>query len=156
MIYKYRKLEDEINQKKFKCETQKLIINMLYTSNWLEGKMKNFFDDAELTPQQYNVLRILRGSKESLSTNQIRERMLDKMSDASRIVDRLIVKNLATKKTHSSDKRLVQVEITKKGLKLLEHLDPKILEMEAGMTGLTKTESATMNALLDKMRNVKK
>jgi len=149
------KLEDEINQKKFKSETQKLIINMLYTSNWLEGKMKNFFDDAELTPQQYNVLRILRGSKESLSTNQIRERMLDKMSDASRIVDRLIVKNLATKKTHSSDKRLVQVEITKKGLKLLENLDPKILEMEAGITGLTKTESATMNALLDKMRNVK-
>jgi DNA-binding MarR family transcriptional regulator len=77
------------------------------------------------------------------------------MSDASRIVDRLIVKNLATKKTHSSDKRLVQVEITKKGLKLLENLDPKILEMEAGITGLTKTESATMNALLDKMRNVK-
>lgn len=150
------KLEDEINQKKFKSETQKLIINMLYTSNWLEGKMKNFFDEAELTPQQYNVLRILRGSKESLSTNQIRERMLDKMSDASRIVDRLIVKNLATKKTHSSDKRLVQVEITKKGLKLLENLDPKILEMEAGITGLTKTESATMNALLDKMRNVKK
>ncbi|MEI6522037.1 MAG: MarR family transcriptional regulator [Bacteroidota bacterium] len=150
------KLEDEINQKKFKSETQKLIINMLYTSNWLERKMKNFFDDAELTPQQYNVLRILRGSKESLSTNQIRERMLDKMSDASRIVDRLIVKNLATKKTHSSDKRLVQVEITKKGLKLLENLDPKILEMEAGITGLTKTESATMNALLDKMRNVKK
>jgi len=150
------KLEDEINQKKFKSETQKLIINMLYTSNWLEGKMKNFFDNAELTPQQYNVLRILRGSKESLSTNQIRERMLDKMSDASRIVDRLIVKNLATKKTHSSDKRLVQVEITKKGLKLLENLDPKILEMEAGITGLTKTESATMNALLDKMRNVKK
>jgi DNA-binding MarR family transcriptional regulator len=149
------KLEDEINQKKFKSETQKLIINMLYTSNWLEGKMKNFFDEAELTPQQYNVLRILRGSKESLSTNQIRERMLDKMSDASRIVDRLIVKNLATKKTHSSDKRLVQVEITKKGLKLLENLDPKILEMEAGITGLTKTESATMNALLDKMRNVK-
>jgi hypothetical protein len=70
------KLEDEINQKKFKSETQKLIINMLYTSNWLEGKMKNFFDEAELTPQQYNVLRILRGSKESLSTNQIRERML--------------------------------------------------------------------------------
>jgi DNA-binding MarR family transcriptional regulator len=149
------KLEDEINQKKFKSETQKLIINMLYTSNWLEGKMKNFFDEAELTPQQYNVLRILRGSKESLSTNQIRERMLDKMSDASRIVDRLIVKNLATKKIHSSDKRLVQVEITKKGLKLLENLDPKILEMEAGITGLTKTESATMNALLDKMRNVK-
>ena len=149
------KLEDEINQKKFKSETQKLIINMLYTSNWLEGKMKNFFDEAELTPQQYNVLRILRGSKESLSTNQIRERMLDKMSDASRIVDRLIVKNLATKKTHSSDKRLVQVEITKKGLKLIESLDPKILEMEAGIIGLTKTESATMNALLDKMRNVK-
>jgi DNA-binding MarR family transcriptional regulator len=150
------KLEDEINQKKFRSETQKLIINMLYTSNWLEGKMKIFFDEAELTPQQYNVLRILRGSKESLSTNQIRERMLDKMSDASRIVDRLILKNLATKKTDSSDKRLVQVEITKKGLKLLESLDPRILEMEDGMTGLTKAESVSMNILLDKMRAVKK
>jgi DNA-binding MarR family transcriptional regulator len=150
------KLEDEINQKKFRSETQKLIINMLYTSNWLEGKMKIFFDEAELTPQQYNVLRILRGSKDSLSTNQIRERMLDKMSDASRIVDRLILKNLATKKTDSSDKRLVQVEITKKGLKLLESLDPRILEMEEGMTGLTKAESVSMNILLDKMRAVKK
>jgi DNA-binding MarR family transcriptional regulator len=148
------KLEDEINQKKFRSETQKLVINMIYTHNWLESKMKSFFDEAELTPQQYNVLRILRGSKNSLSTNQIRERMLDKMSDVSRIVDRLIVKSLASKKIDTSDKRLVQVEITKKGLKLLEILDPKIIEMEAGMIGLSKTEVITMNTLLDKMRAV--
>ena len=150
------KLEEEINQKKFRSETQKLIINMIYTNNWLEGKMKVFFDHAELTPQQYNVLRILRGSKESVSTSQIRERMLDKMSDVSRIVDRLILKSLVSKKTDNNDKRLVQVEITKKGLKLLENLDPKILEMEDNMTGLSKSESVAMNALLDKMREVKK
>jgi DNA-binding MarR family transcriptional regulator len=148
------KLEDEINQKKFRSETQKLVINMIYTHNWLESKMKSFFDEAELTPQQYNVLRILRGSKNSLSTNQIRERMLDKMSDVSRIVDRLIIKSLASKKIDTTDKRLVQVEITKKGLKLLEILDPKIIEMEAGMIGLSKTEAITMNTLLDKMRAV--
>jgi len=150
------KLEEEINQKKFTSETQKLIINMIYTNNWLENKMKTFFDEAKLTPQQYNVLRILRGSKDSLSTNQIRERMLDKMSDASRIVDRLILKSLVSKKTDTTDKRLVQVEITKKGLKLLESLDPRISEMEGGMIGLTKADSVLMNALLDKMRALKK
>jgi DNA-binding MarR family transcriptional regulator len=150
------KLEEEINQKKFRSETQKLIINMIYTSNWLEAKMKAFFDDAKLTPQQYNVLRILRGSKDSISTNQIRERMLDKMSDASRIVDRLILKQLVSKKVDSFDKRLVQIEISKKGLKLLENLDPKISDMEESMSGLTKAESIAMNALLDKMRVIKK
>lgn len=145
-------LEQEINQKKFRSEYQKLVINMVYTSKWLEGIMDNFFREANLTPQQYNVLRILRGSVEPLSTCSIRERMLDKMSDASRIVDRLKVKGLVTKKTDNYDKRLVAVEISKKGLKLLEILDPQINELEDKFSGLSIEDAETINLLLDKMR----
>ena len=146
-------LEQEINQKKFRSEFQKLAINMVFTAKWLEAIMDNFFKEANLTPQQYNVLRILRGSQEPLSTCVIRERMLDKMSDASRIVDRLKVKGLVTKKTDGNDKRLVAIEISKKGLKLLETLDPQINELEDKFSGLSKEDAVSINLLLDKMRS---
>lgn len=149
-----KKLEEEINQKFFKSEYQKLIINLVFTHSWISQQMKVFFDKAALTPQQYNVLRILRGSKEPLSTLQIRNRMLDKMSDASRIVDRLIVKELVNKTVSPVDKRLVEVQITKKGLKLLEKLDPEILMMEKNICGLDEKEAKVMNKLLDKFRHI--
>jgi DNA-binding MarR family transcriptional regulator len=149
-----KKLEEEINQKHFKSEHQKLMINLVFTHSWLAQKMKAFFEEADLTPQQYNVLRILRGSKEPLSTLQIRNRMLDKMSDASRIVDRLIVKGLVTKSISQLDKRLVEVEISKKGLRLLEKLDPIIDEQEKNICGLSEKEASAMNKLLDKFRDV--
>lgn len=146
-------LEKEINQARFRNEYQKATINLIFTTNWMMEQSKTIFDDAGITPQQFNILRILRGAGEPLSTLQIRQRMLDKMSDTSRIVDRLVLKGLAKKNVCKSDKRLVDVLITEKGKKLLEKLDQKNNQMDATMQNITDTEAKTLNRLLDKIRN---
>src|SRR5215831_20447035 len=108
-------IEKDISQRKFTSEFQKAMVNLVYTHNWMMEKMKVFFEKADLTTQQFNILRILRGAGEPLSTLQIRQRMLDKMSDTSRIVDRLIKKGLVKKNVCKADRRLVDVIITEKG-----------------------------------------
>src|SRR5580692_8249915 len=110
-------LENEINQRKFRNEYQKARLNILYTNNWLFEKIGIIFDEWDVTPRQFNILRILRGEGKPLSTLQIRQRMLDKMSDTSRIVDRLIKKGMVRKNTRRTDRRLVDVIITDKGKK---------------------------------------
>lgn len=102
--------------------------------------------------QQFNILRILRGSEKPISTLQIRERMLDKMSDTSRIVDRLIIKGLAKKMTCKEDKRLVDVTITEKGRKVLQKIDLQDDEMKNIVSALSDKEAKTFNKLLDKIR----
>ena len=116
-------IEKDIQQTYFRNEFQKMSINIIYTANWLNEKMGQILATEDITQQQYNILRILRGSECPLSTLKIRERMLDKMSDTSRIVDRLIVKGLVEKTACQKDKRLVDITISKKGLQLLEKLD---------------------------------
>ena len=113
-------IEQDISQPSFRNEYQKGIINLIYTYNWMNEKMKKVFDNEGVTAQQYNILRILRGAGKPISTLQIRERMLDKMSDTSRIVDRLVLKGLAKKTVCANDKRLVDVSISTKGKTLLE------------------------------------
>ena len=130
-------LEKDINQSKFRSEYQKAGINLIYTYNWLSEKMKALFEEHGLTPQQFNILRILRGAGEPISTLQIRQRMLDKMSDTSRIVDRLIVKTLVKKVICKADKRLVDVSITDKGKKLLGKLDGHQEEMDSLLCNLS-------------------
>jgi DNA-binding MarR family transcriptional regulator len=117
--------------------------------------MKNLFEKHGLTAQQFNILRILRGAGEPLSTLQIRQRMLDKMSDTSRIVDRLIIKGLVKKNISKIDKRLVDVSITEKGKKLLAKLDGFQDEMDAVLRNLSDSEAKTLNKLLDKIREPK-
>ena len=145
-------LEKDINQPKFRTEHQKVIINILYTYNWMNEKLKVFFEKEDITQQQFNILRILRGAVVPISTLQIRQRMLDKMSDTSRIVDRLVVKALVKKITCPADKRMVDVTITGKGKKLLEKLDAFELKMDEVAASLTESDARTMNKLLDKMR----
>lgn len=147
-------LQKDIHQlRNFRNEYQKAIVNMIFTHNWLAEKMKSFLDKEDITPQQYNILRILRGaSPEPLSTLQIRERMLDKMSDTSRIVDRLVAKELVKKTSCKEDKRLVDVVIADKGKKLLEKLDELSDEMDGIINNLTEAEAKTLNKLLDKAR----
>jgi DNA-binding MarR family transcriptional regulator len=145
-------LENDINQPKFRTEHQKVIINILYTYNWMNEKLKIFFEKEDITQQQFNILRILRGAGVPISTLQIRQRMLDKMSDTSRIVDRLVVKALVKKITCPTDKRMVDVTITVKGKKLLEKLDAFELKMDEVAGTLTEDDAKTMNNLLDKMR----
>ena len=146
-------IEKDISQRKFKNEYQKAMINLIFTHNWMVERMKLFFEQADLTTQQFNILRILRGAGEPLTTLQIRQRMLDKMSDTSRIVDRLIKKGLVKKIVCKSDRRLVDVSITEKGLKLLEKLDDTQTDLDGILNNLSEPDAKQLNKLLDKIRN---
>lgn len=148
-------IQEDINQSKFRNEHQKAGINLIYTYNWVSEQMKTLFEKHDLTSQQFNILRILRGAGNPLSTLQIRQRMLDKMSDTSRIVDRLIVKGLVKKLTSKIDKRLVDVSITEKGKKLLAKIDAHQPEMDAVLGSLSDSEAKMLNKLLDKIRQSK-
>jgi len=147
-------IEKDIQQAKFRNAHQKASINLIYTLAWVKDKTKVIFDAEDITSQQFNILRILRGSfPQPLSTLQIRERMLEKMSDTSRIVDRLIVKGLVKKVTCKNDRRLVDVVITDKGKKLLERLDAKQDEMDAVLSNLSEKDANLLSDLLDKIRD---
>jgi DNA-binding MarR family transcriptional regulator len=146
-------LEKDINQKKFRNEYQKSVINLIYTYNWMNEKTKMILDRCDITSQQFNILRILRGAGEPLSTLQIRQRMLDKMSDSSRIVDRMVKKGLVKKVVCKSDKRLVDITITDKGTSMLQELDQYEHEMDGILKNLSQAEAETLNALLDKIRS---
>lgn len=148
-------IENDINQAKFRNDYQKAIINFIYTFNWMNEKMKSILEREDITSQQFNILRILRGAGKPISTLQIRQRMLDKMSDTSRIVDRLLIKGLAKKNICSKDKRLVDVSITDKGKKLLDKTDKYDDEMDAILNNLSDAEAKSLNKLLDKIRSGK-
>ncbi len=145
-------IEQDINQTNFRNEFQKAAINFIYTYNWFNEKMRLFFEKEDITPQQFNILRILRGAGKPISTLQIRQRMLDKMSDTSRIVDRLLVKELVKKDTCPNDKRLVDVSITDKGKSLLKKIDGYNNEMDAIFDNLSESDARSLNNLLDKLR----
>lgn len=147
------KLEQEIKQSKFTNDYQKLAVNILFTHGWLMSFQKKFFEEHELTTTQYNILRILRGqSPNPISINLLKERMLDKMSDTSRLIERLRKKDLVDRKICKNDRRKSDVKITEKGLELLKKLDDVDEKMEKVLSNLSKQEVKTMNLLLDKMR----
>ena len=149
------RIEEEIHQKKFRNEYQKATVNLIYTNNWMMTKQKRFLGEYGITPQQYNVLRILKGQNPgSISTSAIRERMLDRSSDASRIVDRIHKQGLVEKKICPTDKRLVDVKISPKGLKLLEEIEKEVEKMDTVFSNLSNEEAAELNRLLDKLRSI--
>ena len=146
-------LENEINQSSFRSEDQKAIVNIIFTYHWVTEQVKSILADEDITMQQYNILRILRGSHpDPLSTLTIRERMLDKMSDTSRIVDRMLRKGLVVKRICSNDKRLVDVNLTEEGLIMLLRLDERMDAMDKISSGLNQEELKNLNHLLDKLR----
>ena len=147
-------IEQDIQQANFRNEFQKMGINLLFTANWLNEQIGKILSEEGVTQQQYNILRILRGSATPLSTLKIRERMLDKMSDTSRIVDRLIAKELVLKNTCEKDKRLVDITLSPKGLQLVDQLDQFNDRIDALLNGINESEAATLNQILDKLRTV--
>ncbi len=147
------KLEEAILQSHFKSEAQKAGINIIYTAKWLQNCMQDFLNPFHITHQQYNVLRILKGSHPvSLSTCDIRRRMLDKMSDVSRIVDRLVKQELVIRKANLTDKRLVDVYISEAGIALLAKIETKQNKLEEIMNVCTQEELQILNNTLDKLR----
>ncbi len=146
-------IEEDIKQEQFETERQKALINILYTHNFLINKMSIVFKSHGITRQQYNVLRILRGQYPNpASINLIKERMLDKMSDASRIVERLRRKELVTRTQSDIDKRAVKICISEQGLDLLNKSDAKAQSFNELMENLSEEEVSTLNELLDKIR----
>lgn len=145
---------DDIKQKSFKSEFSKAMVNLIYTNSWLNQQHVSLFKPYGVTTPQFNILRILRGQYPEPSTvNMLIDRMLDKSSNASRIVDKLEEKELVVRNKCSNDRRAVDVFISEKGLSLLEELDVEMEKMEGSLKKLSDEESSTLNRLLDKMRS---
>lgn len=146
-------IDKEIRQNGFRSIQNKTMVNILYTNGWMMERIKNFVKAEDITPQQYNILRILRGAGKPLSTLQIRERMLDKMSDTSRVVDRMVAKSLLNKTVSAEDRRKVDIEITPEGIEKLENLDSRNEELDGMLGNLSEQELQMLGSLLDKLRN---
>jgi DNA-binding MarR family transcriptional regulator len=147
------RINDEIKSNKFEDNYHKAVININYTYSWLHNLLRNNFEKHNLTPQQFNVLRILRGQYPKPATiNLLKERMLDKMSDASRIVDRLVQKQLVTRCTSNKDRRAVDIRISETGLEILSILDVEFKASDMLSNNLTEEEAGMLSDLLDKLR----
>ncbi|GAA4302554.1 MarR family winged helix-turn-helix transcriptional regulator [Compostibacter hankyongensis] len=147
------KLETAIRQKAFESEQQKASLNVMYTGNWLNAQTNRLLKPFGLSHQQLNVLRILRGAGSGTNLCEIQERMLDRMSNSTRLVEKLRLKGLVTRDACPENRRKVDIRITQKGLELLGGIDGAIRQMHEGMcTRISAKEAAQLNALLEKMR----
>jgi DNA-binding MarR family transcriptional regulator len=147
------KLEDEIVQKTFLNESHKLGVNIIYTFNWINAFQTTLLKKYGLTPQQYNVLRILRGQHPKIANIKlVRERMLDKMSDASRIVEKLRGKGLLERQISELDRRSCDVTITDKGMELLAVIDKDDVSFGKLFNHLNSEQKKQLNELLDLLR----
>ncbi len=149
------KIEEAINLKKFRSEQQKAILNLYYTVSWIEKEQKKFFKKHNVTMQQYNVLNILKSVQpEKISTSAIKKRLTDSNPDVSRMVDRLEDLKLVTKKANKTDKRLIEVTITAKGLQLVDKINKNIAKLDEVLK-LGGKDAKELNRLLDKARGGK-
>ncbi|WP_311136734.1 MarR family winged helix-turn-helix transcriptional regulator [Hymenobacter cellulosilyticus] len=147
------RIEDEIKQPVFKDEYQKGLINLVYTAGWLQQQQQASFREFDITLPQFNILRILRGQHPKPATvNLLIERMLDKTSNASRIVDKLEAKALVTRTVCPSNRRAVDIRITDSGLELLQRMDASV-DLHHGLKTLTLEEAQQLNTILDKIRD---
>lgn len=148
-------IEQEILQSRpFPNAQVRALVNLIFTSNMISDKMNDSLKLFELTNQQYNVLRIVNGAEEEVSTAYIRKRMLVKNCDSSRLVDRLISKELLVKKRSNKDARLVSIRLTSEGKKMLEEVKKSIHSSKNPIISLPDIESEQLNYLLDKIRNL--
>jgi DNA-binding MarR family transcriptional regulator len=146
-------IDKEIQSDKFDDNYHRAVVNILYTYGWLNNLMRGQFEKHNITQQQFNVLRILRGQYPKPATvNLIKERMIDKMSDASRIVDRLVQKQLVTRCTNNKDRRAVDIRISEDGLDILAKMDTEYKAKDFLKDNLTDKEAGELSKLLDKLR----
>lgn len=153
----YHRIEDDIQQTTFRNELSKAGINLIYTGTWLKTLHSDFFKSFGITWPQHNILRILRGQKgQAVSVNTIKERMMDKSSNVSRITEKLQNKQLIECRPSTIDKRSVDVSITQKGLDLLTKVEERVREINDLLAHLEPGELLVLNMLLDKIRNTMK
>lgn len=146
-------IEKLISIRNFTSEHHKGLVSLIFVGNWIISKHQNFFKEYDITMQQFNILRILRGQHpKSASINTLKERMLDKMSDVSRLVERLRKADLVERKSCEADRRAVDVKISAKGLDLLKEIDEKLDKLEEPLKhSLSDKEMVQLNKLLDKI-----
>ncbi len=146
-------LTDAIKQERFKTEIQKAVVNILYTSSWLNYQQSAVFKEFGLTMKQFNILRILKGQYPKTATvNLLIERMIDKSSNASRSVDKLVEKGLVQRKTCPEDRRRVDIIISDSGMKIVDQASKRLEQSEIFTESLTENEAQELNKLLDKLR----
>jgi DNA-binding MarR family transcriptional regulator len=148
-------IEEAIQQKKFKNSYHKMVVNLFYSYHRLSDYQDNIFKKHEITSQQYNILRILKGRyPESATVGDLVERMMNKMCDASRLVDKLKAKGWVERITCPEDRRAVNLKIAESGLKLLELIEPEMSDLHKRLgNSITEEEAAVFSQVLDKMRN---
>ncbi|WP_395784261.1 MarR family winged helix-turn-helix transcriptional regulator [Aquirufa sp.] len=145
----------DLKQTKFHSEESKAIVNVIFTGNWMMQQQHNLLKPFGLTPQQYNVLRILRGQQNNpMTVLAITERMMDKMSNASRLVDKLLDKKLVLRRECPKDRRAVDVIILPAGLTLLAEIDQVQKQWEMTFRGIGEDKMNQLNILLDEFRHV--
>lgn len=149
------KLEDEIMQQKgFASEHDKAVVNIFYTSSWLYNLNAARLKEQGVTPEQFNVLRILRGAyPKPMMLNDISGRMLDKSSNATRLVEKLRQKGLVKREICPNNRRQVDIMITEKGLGTLTAIDNGCQEWMQSVKGLSEAEATELNRILDKIRD---
>jgi DNA-binding MarR family transcriptional regulator len=147
------KIEELIQQKKFLHNGHKAIINLIYTYHWLSKQMEDVFDSFQITQQQFNVLRILRGRfPNSATAGEVKEVMLDKSPDLTRLCDRLLKKKWIERATNEKNRRQIFLKITQEGLDLLEMIDNQMLKLSENFKNLSEQEFEQLSELLDKLR----
>ena len=142
-------ISKDINSK-FANNKVKALLNIIYTANWVNSKQNSFFKPYGISPQQYNILRILRGAKEPLKVQMIKERMIERAPNATRLMDKLCAKELIERLACSEDRRVVHIGITNKGLTLLKEIDSNF--NEDLLANLNNKEASQLSDLLDKIR----
>lgn len=142
----------EIIQAKFKSVQQKAVVNVRYTSNFIGHYHNNYMAQFDLSMPQFNILRILRGAKKPISVNSVKERMVERSPNTTRLMDKLIEKGLMERVRCESDRRVVYVSITEEGLKLLAKIDIDMEDTSIFAQNLTDEEAEQLSQLLDKMR----
>ena len=142
-------ISKDINSK-FPNEHVKALINIKYTANWLENIGNDFLKHAKISMQQYNILRILRGAGEAVTVNTVKDRMIQKSPNATRLMDKLCDKKLIERTRCENDRRVVYAKITDKGLQILNTIN--IEEFDQHMNKITKDEAKMLNRILDKIR----
>lgn len=139
----------DINSK-FPNERVKALINIKYTAHWLDNIGNEFLKPHQISVQQYNILRILRGSGDAITVNAVKERMIQKSPNATRLMDKLCDKDLIERVRCENDRRVVYVKISKNGMALLKKI--KTDDLNRQMNSITEEEAKTLNTLLDKIR----
>tara|TARA_R110001592_G_scaffold5169_5_gene28611 strand:- start:8795 stop:9232 length:438 start_codon:yes stop_codon:yes gene_type:complete len=135
---------------KFTSNKVKALINIKYTSNWLSSRENEFFKPYGISPQQYNILRILRGAKDQIKVQIVKDRMIERAPNATRLMDKLCDKNLIERERCEHDRRVVYVKISEVGLDLLSTIDD--IKNVSFLDNLSEEEATILSNLLDKIR----